>query len=209
LIVAATVPGKPVSLSLSALYAEDEYTQSRLGVTGSEDLRISGDLSFPLADNRYFYLHAGYESIESDQRGSEAFGTPDWSARNDDRFYAAGGGFVWREIREKLDLKVDYTRAAGETGISLDTPASGISRFPDLESDLDSLRLRLSWRQSARLSLNAGLRYESFSVEDWALAGVAPDRLPVVLALGAEPYDYDVLLATVGFSYRLGDEAPD
>lgn len=209
LTVAATVPDKPVSLSLSALYAEDEYSQSRLGLTDSKDLRIAGDLSFPLADNRYFYLHGAYESIESDQLGSEAFATADWSASNNDRFYAGGGGFVWREIGEKLDLKLDYTRAAGETEISLDTPASGGSRFPDLESDLDSLRLRLSWRQSARLSLNAGLRYESFTVEDWALAGVAPDTIPVVLTLGAEPYDYDVLLVTVGFSYRLGDQGAD
>jgi hypothetical protein len=51
---------------------------------------------------------------------------------------------------------------------------------------------------SARPSLNAGLHYEGFTVEDWALADVAPDTIPVVLTLGAKPYDYDV---------RLGGEA--
>jgi hypothetical protein len=67
----------------------------------------------------------------------------------------------------------------------------------------------MSWRHSARLSLNAGLYYEGFTVEDWALAGVAPDTIPVVLTQGAKPYDYDVLLAKIGFSFRLGDEASD
>jgi hypothetical protein len=194
---------------LSAMYAQDDYTQSRLGLTDSEDLRITADLSVSLADDRYFYVHGAYESIESDQLGSEGFDTPDWSASNDDRFQAVGGGFVWRKIREKLDLQLDYTRAVGRTEISVDSMASGFSRFPDLESTFDSLRLRMSWRHSARLSLNAGLYYEGFTVEDWALAGVAPDTIPVVLTLGAKPYDYDVLLAKIGFSFRLGDEASD
>jgi MtrB/PioB family decaheme-associated outer membrane protein len=209
LTLAASVPDKPVSLTLSAMYARDEYTQSRLGLTDSDDLRIAGDLSLSLAGDRYFYLHGGYESIESDQLGSETFATPDWSASNKDRFRAIGGGFAWRKIREKLDLKLDYTRAVGTTEISVDSLASGLSLFPDLESTLDALTLRISWRQSERLLLNAGLYYEGFMVEDWALAGVAPDTIPVVLTLGAEPYDYDVLLANVGFSYRFGSDAFD
>lgn len=43
----------------------------------------------------------------------------------------------------------------------------------------------------------------------WTLAGVEPDTIPVVLTLGAEPYDYDVRLASFGFSYCLGGEASD
>ena len=209
LTVAATVPDKPLSLTLSALYAEDDYTQSRLGLTGSEDLRIAADVAVPLVGNRYIYLHGSYESIDSHQLGSEAFGMPDWSASNDDRFHSIGSGLVWRAIGDKLDLTLDYTRAIGRTEISIDTLASGLSLFPDLESTLDSLSLRLSWRHSARLSLIAGLRFEGFRVDDWALAGVEPDTIPVVLTLGAEPYDYDVLLANLGFSYRLGGEESD
>ena len=209
LTLAATVPGKPLSLTLSALYADDDYTQSRLGLTDSKDLRMAADLAIPLVENRYFYLHGSYESIESHQLGSEAFAMPDWTASNDDRFHSLGSGLVWREIGDKVDLTLDYTRAVGRTEIRVDSLASGLSLSPDLESTLDSLSLRLSWRHSARLSLIAGLRFEGFTVDDRALAGVVPDTLPVVLTLGAEPYDYDILLANVGFSYRLGGEASD
>lgn len=209
LTLAATVPDKPLSLTLSALYAEDDYTQSRLGLTDSKDLRIAADLAFPLVENRYFYLHGSYETIESHQLGSEALAMPDWTASNDDRFHSIGSGLVWREIGDKVNLTLDYTRAVGRTQIRVDSLASGLSLFPDLESTLDSLSLRLSWRHSARLSLIAGLRFEGFTVDDWTLTGVVPDTIPVVLTLGAEPYDYDVLLANVGFSYRLGGEASD
>jgi MtrB/PioB family decaheme-associated outer membrane protein len=209
LTLAASVPDRPVSMTVATMYARDEYTQSRLGLTDSDDLRIAGDVSISVADDRYFYLHGGYESIESDQLGSEQFATPDWSARNTDRFHTAGGGFVWRKIGDAIDAQLDYTRAVGETEISVNSLASGLVWFPDLETTLDSLRLRITWRKSERLALNAGLHYEGFTLDDWALDGVAADTLPVVLTLGAEPYDYDVFLVSVGLVYSLGDSVAD
>jgi MtrB/PioB family decaheme-associated outer membrane protein len=203
LTLAAALPEKPVSLTVTAMYADDEYTQSRLGITDGDDLRVAGDLSFALADNRYLYLHGGYENIESDQLGSEQFATADWSARNTDRFYSAGGGLILRQIAGSFDVTLDYTRAMGSTEISLNTLAAGLGWFPDLESTMDSVRLRLVWHRSEQLAVNHGLRYEGFEAEDWALEGVAPDTVPVVLTTGAKPYDYDVVLVGIGFTYLL------
>jgi MtrB/PioB family decaheme-associated outer membrane protein len=203
LTLAAALPEKPVSLTVTAMYADDEYTQSRLGITDGDDLRVAGDLSFALADNRYLYLHGGYENIESDQLGSEQFATADWSARNTDRFYSAGGGLILRQIAGSFDVTLDYTRAMGSTEISLNTLAAGLGWFPDLESTMDSVRLRLVWHRSEQLAVNLGLRYEGFEAEDWALEGVAPDTVPVVLTTGAKPYDYDVVLVGIGFTYLL------
>ncbi|MDZ7768338.1 MAG: MtrB/PioB family outer membrane beta-barrel protein [Woeseiaceae bacterium] len=78
--------------------------------------------------------------------------------------------------------------------------------FPDLETTLDSFNLRVAWRRSARTTFNLSARYERFVMDDWALEGVQPDTIPVVLALGAEPYDYDRFLIGLGFSYRIGPE---
>jgi hypothetical protein len=82
--------------------------------------------------------------------------------------------------------------------------AGGQSRFPDLESTLDSLRLKILYRWSDNLDATLQLRYESFSAEDWALQGVAPDTLPTILTLGAQPYDYEVWLVGIGIRYRIG-----
>ena len=209
LTLAGSLPEKPLSLTVTALYANDDYTQSRLGITEGEDLRVAGDLSLAVAENRYFYLHGGYENIESDQFGSEQFAVPDWSARNSDRFYSAGGGLVFRQIADSVDMKLDYTRALGRTEISLNTLAEGLTWFPDLESTMDSLRLQLVWHRSARLAVNLGLRYARFEAEDWALEGVTPDTVPVVLTLGASPYNYDVVLVGIGFTYRVGTRGDD
>jgi hypothetical protein len=32
-----------------------------------------------------------------------------------------------------------------------------------------------------------------------------PDTVPVLLSLGAEPYDYDVVLVGIGFTWQIGD----
>jgi hypothetical protein len=108
-----------------------------------------------------------------------------------------------RGIGEKADLELDYARGRGTSAIDM-TSTDGPSTFPDLESTLDSLRMRLLYRWSERLEGIFQLRYERLPTEDWALEGVAPDTLPTVLTLGAMPYDDEVWMAGFGLRYRMG-----
>ncbi|HEX7060990.1 MAG TPA: MtrB/PioB family decaheme-associated outer membrane protein [Woeseiaceae bacterium] len=204
--VSGALPETPVLLSLDVTYAEDEYTKSLLGLTEGDDLRIAGDLSFTLNERRYFYVHGGYERIDSEQRGSESFGLPDWSAGISDRFVSAGAGMRFRQIADNMDFTLDYTYAAGRTEIATHSSSGGFSTFPDLVTDMSSLCLELDWTRSARLSIGAHLRWDTIDMDDWALDGVAPDTVPVLLSLGAEPWDYDLLFFGIGFTWRVGGE---
>ncbi len=196
----ASVPEKPISFAGTAFYAEDSYTKSFIGLRESVDKRFAGDVSWAPGEKVALYLHAGYQEIDSDQAGSAAFGSPDWLASHEDEFTTVGFGFSANELAEKFDLKFDYTRSDGTTAVTVDGSA-----FPDLESTMDSVRLELAWRASERMEWSAELRYESFSTEDWAIAGVDPQTLSSVLTLGADPYDYDVFLFGIGFRYRIGE----
>lgn len=215
LTVSASLPERPVSLTLNALYANDDYRQSQLGLIEGDDLRFAADLSWSVSDTASMYLNAGFESIESQQAGSEQFSTPDWRATNSDDFYTAGAGFRVNQIADTFDLQFDFLRSQGTSEIDVSSASGGLSRFPDLESTLDSLRMRLSYRVSERLELALRLRYESFEAEDWGLEGVGPATIPVVLTLGADPYDYDVFIVGLGFRYLIGgadstgDSSPD
>ena len=97
----------------------------------------------------------------------------------------------------------------------MDSASGGLSLFPDLESTLNSLRLTLAYHLSDRLDVALRLRYESFKVEDWGLQDVGPATIPVVLTLGASPYDTDVFKFGIGFRYLIGgadstgDSSPD
>ncbi len=203
----ASLPERPLSLTINALYANDDYQKSQLGLLEGDDLRIAADLSWSFSDTASMYLNVGYENIESLQAGSEQFSTPDWQASNTDDFNTAGVGFRFKQIANKIDLQLDYIRSEGSSEIALTSASAGLSQFPDLESTLDSLRIRLSYRISERLELALRLQYESFKAEDWGLEGVGPATIPVILTLGANPYDYDVFMIGLGFRYMFGESS--
>ncbi len=204
LTFSASMTERPVSFTFNAFYADDDYRQSQLGLLEGEDLRLAADLSWSFSDNASVYLNTGYENIESLQAGSEQFSTPDWQATNVDDFVTAGLGFRVDRIADRFDLQVDYLRTEGTSEIAMDSASGGLSRFPDLESAFDSFRVRLSYRVSERLELAMRLRYESFKVEDWGLQDVGPATIPVILTLGASPYDTDVFMFGLGFRYQIG-----
>ena len=209
LMLVASLPERPVSLTLNALYADDDYQKSQLGLLEGDDLRIAADLSWSFSDTASMYLNVGFESVESQQAGSEQFSTPDWQVTNADDFYTAGVGFRISQIADKIDLQLDYIRSEGTSEIAVDSASGGLSQFPDLESTLDSLRVRLTYRVSERLEIALRLRYEEFEAEDWALQGVGPATIPVILTLGANPYDYDVFTFGLGFRYMIGESSTE
>jgi len=194
------------SISLDALIAEDSYTESELGITGGEERRVAADFSWTFSENGSAYLTAGFEEMESEQVGSEAFSTPDWYATHDDDFATYGAGFRVRNIAEKFDLQMDYMRSDGTSEIVVDSNVGGPSAFPDLTSKLDYFRFRFAYRRSERFELNLNLRYQRFVAEDWALDGVEPATVPLLLSLGADPYDEDVFMFGIGFRFSIGTE---
>lgn len=195
----------PVSVVVNSLYADDRYTKSLLGMTSGEDVRLDVDVNWLLSERTSFYVNAGLEDVSSMQAGSGISGAPDWRAAHGDKFSTVGAGVSIRAIADKVDLALDYTLSRGETEIALDTLASGVDEFPELEAESDYLRAQLSYRRSERLDVTFDLRYQRFRSEDWTLEGVAPATIPVVLTLGAKPYSPEVFIFVIGFTYRVGD----
>jgi len=204
--LSASLPEKPISVGVSYLWAEDSYTKSQLGITNGEENRVNVDLSWAVSETASVYLSAGSELIDADQSGSEAFAGPEWQATHEDSFTHFGGGFRIAGIGEKTDLTLDYTHSDGETEIQFEGQSVSSNPLPNLESTMDSLRLSLNYNASEKMDINLGIRYEQFETADWALDGVSPDTIPVVLTMGAKSYDYDVWVVGIGVRYRIGGQ---
>mgnify|MGYP003542271892 FL=1 len=54
------------------------------------------------------------------------------------------------------------------------------------------------------LKLGAGVRCEKLEASDWALEGVQPATLATLLALGADPYNYDLQVISFTVRYDFG-----
>ena len=197
----ATLGQLPLTLGASAYYGDDSYTQSDLGLVAGLDRRYALDLTWTVNEKVTAYLNAGQERVDAKTLGSSTFSTADWRGDVEDEFTTWGAGLTAR-IGEKSRLDLHYTRAEGES----DTTISGVNAgaFPTVESELDSLQADFTYAYSDRLDLVFGWRYETYDSEDWAWAGIAPDTLPTVLALGYDPYEYDVNYVTASVRYYFG-----
>jgi MtrB/PioB family decaheme-associated outer membrane protein len=199
----------PISISVTGLFADDEYTRSQVGLTDASEVSVALDFGWSISENTSVYFNTGYETLESTQFGSESFAEPDWRANNEDEFTTVGAGINFREIGERFDLQLDYMRSEGTSSINLDSAADAPAQFPDLETTLDYLRARLGFRQSERIEWNLYALYQTFKTEDWALQGVTPDALPLLLSLGATPYDDEQVIVGIGFRYRMGAKSEE
>lgn len=204
-IVASITPAESaLSFTASALFADDDYKDSLVGLNGSEEFRATADISWAVSDSAAVYLAWGHDAIDAHQTGAENFGFWDWSAFHEDTFDHIGAGMSWQPDDGKFGLTLSYDRGTGETKIMLDSLSGGRSDLPTLESTLDAARAEASYSFTDRLEGTFELRYERFDLKDFAL--VSPTTLPGVLTLGAEPYDYDVVAVGIGIRYRFGTE---
>jgi MtrB/PioB family decaheme-associated outer membrane protein len=191
----------PITLGANAFYGDDSYTQSTLGATTGLDRRYGVDLSWTLSDKASVYASAGEEKIDAKRQGSQAFGQPDWRYVLEDNFETYGVGLRARPI-EKLGVDLDYTYAKGTSRTDLVGVNGGT--FPANRSEFSTLTADVTYAMSERIDLALTWRYESFESSDWALQGVDPATLGNVLALGADPYDYDVNYVGASVRYYFG-----
>ena len=203
--VTASLPNKPVTASGVLRVADDSYTQSELGLLASDDRRFALDLSWSFAESASVYVSLALDRIDSDQAGSERFAAPDWRAAIADEFSSLGGGVRVGALTERLGFAIDYTSGRGTSDTEVIAASGSPGRFPSMKTQLDSWRVQFTYEIAERLQGALELRHQRFDAEDWALQDVGPATLPNVLALGARPYDYDVLLIGLAVQYSLGE----
>jgi len=198
----ASGTARPYTLSFRSLYADDAYSQSRIGLTRDRNRRLSADFGWTFSRHLSLYSSVSDERILARLSGSEAFTVPDWESMHTDRFRTYAIGMKLAQIPARFDVLIDASVADSTTAIQI---ASGTDdgAFPELRSALDTVRLTALYHRSDRLSIQFQLRLERLDTEDWALEGVEPATIPELLSMGADPFNYDVAVVAVGARYRL------
>jgi MtrB/PioB family decaheme-associated outer membrane protein len=189
-----------INIGLSIEHSLDDYSDSILGLTESQETSYNVDASVILTAVTTIHGFAARNIIKSEQAGSQASSTPDWFASNDDNINTFGIGVKHQLIEDKLDVGADYvaTRSTGKVSVNTVTPAAG---FPDLKSDLDSLKLYADYRLQDNMTLHAAYWYEHYSSTDWMLDDVNPDTISNVISFGESSPDYNVNAVMLSVSY--------
>ncbi|MCW9003643.1 MAG: MtrB/PioB family decaheme-associated outer membrane protein [Gammaproteobacteria bacterium] len=189
-----------LNAGLSIDYAKDDYSESTLGLVDANELNFNADASAILTEESSMHVFAGQERIESSQAGSSSFSTPTWFANNDDTINSIGMGYKQQLMEDKLELGVDYVMSQSTGKIQI--ISAGTDNFPDLEVDLQSLKLYADYQMKDNMSVHAAYWYESYDTKSWALDGVNPDTVWNVLGFGEMTPSYDVSVITVSLRYK-------
>ena len=190
-----------VSLALQFDASEDDYSDSSIGLTSGRELNLGGDLTWMLSDQTGLHFFANWQDIKSEQSGSQAYSTPDWSGENKDTVHLLGAGIKRTVIQDKLEVGADVTLMRTRGAIRVSTAANEPA-FPDLKTSREGLRLYAHYRLKDDVSLRAGYWYERYESDNWALDGVAPDTIPNVLSFGQLAPQYRVHLIAMSVRYK-------
>jgi len=184
-------------------FSDDDYDATTVGLTSSKQTGISLDASYQPNEKLSAHAYVGREMIESKQAGSQVPQTADWFVDNDDTVDSVGFGIAWQK-NHKLKLGLDYT-FSGATGKSFMTSQSvspPVTQFPELTSDLHSLKLYADYQWHRNTSVKLSYQYEDFEVNDWSVDGVNLDSIPEVLLLGESNPGYEEHLVGVSLITR-------
>ena len=190
-----------VSLGVNADYANDDYTDSPIGLKDGRSVSFGGDLSVAVSEQTQLHLYAQGERIRSTQVGSQTFATPNWSGRSKDGVDVVGVGVKHVALKGKLDLGADLVSARSRSDIAVDTGVAG-GEFPTATTRLDSLKLSATYRLQDSLWLLGSYWYEHYDAKDWRVDGVQPGTLPDLLAFGEQAPRYNVNVVRVAVRYR-------
>lgn len=188
-----------LSASLEGSASTDAYRLSQLGLKDSRDRELSMTLAWAPATAWSVYLDSSYQHLEALQEGLEVTGASPWQEREGEYFYTVGAGGEWA-IRARWHLKVDYVHADSRDDTEL-LP----TWFPEDRTGLDTLTLDSTYLWTPALTLHLLYERARYGSSDWALQSVYQDTVPQFLALGEQPYRYDVDELGLSFVYRLGD----
>ena len=193
--------GENVTIGLTVDVANDDYTQSTIGLLDGRSIDVGGDVSVAVSDQTQLHLFAQAERIRSRQAGSQAFGPADWWARSKDAVDLFGLGVKHTALKGKLEIGADLTFSRSHSDVTVDAGASG-PLFPTATTALDSLKVHATYRLKENLSLTGSWWYENYDAQDWRLDGVQPATIWNLLAFGEQPPRYRVNVVAVALRYR-------
>jgi MtrB/PioB family decaheme-associated outer membrane protein len=193
-------PRPAVSLGAGFNVASSDYDKTEIGLLNSLEWSANLDASVQVSKKTNVHFFLNHQELSSQQAGSQAFSTPDWSTSENDTFNTGGIGIKHRFEKRKIDFGADYVLAASTGEIT----ASG-APFPDLTTNLNSLKVYANYNFKKHLTLNGSIWWEKYNSDDFQLDGVTPSSVtgfPNVLTLGQTSPSYDLYFLSLSVRYK-------
>ncbi len=186
-------------LSVQADYNKDDYINSEVGLTEAIQPVYSLDFSYQPRSNVSTYGYYTIEDIESSQTGFDVSPSPtgEWLADFEDNIDTLGIGIKVTDLGQwQVGADLVYSQATGKINLTdINNPGTEF-QFPDVTTDLMSLKLWASFQHSKEFAYKVSYWYEDYSVDNYVIddyeAAYDVTSVENALLLGNETLDYDV-----------------
>ncbi|MGD8559565.1 MAG: MtrB/PioB family decaheme-associated outer membrane protein [Gammaproteobacteria bacterium] len=187
------MPQQAIQLNLFADYANDDYSNSEVGLTDSEQTNYGVEVQYQFSEEIALNADFTITNMDSRQAGTN------WTANNDDQVNVAHIGVIYVIMRDKMKIGADYSYADSEGDISVNpgTP------YPTLTSTRHTFKLYGDYQLNERSVLHVSFHYEDYEEKNWAVDDVAPNTVGSVLTMGEISPDYSIGVLGVSLRYTL------
>lgn len=187
-------PMASLSVDLNLQLADDDYTDTEIGLTGATDYGYQLAISYLVNKQLSLYGFAGQQWIDADQRGAG------WNAEINDEFVSLGAGFEYAGLlQDKLTVGGDYLFANSDS--SSGNSGAANSQFDDYYQFSHSVGLFAKYRLSERSHLRLDYRYERYYDTDYT--SVAVDAVEGLVTLGDLDHNYNAHQLMLSYSISL------
>ncbi|QBF83381.1 MtrB/PioB family decaheme-associated outer membrane protein [Shewanella maritima] len=194
-------PNNWISVDLTTRYANDDYHNTQIGLTEAQDYGYDLNVNLQFSKNLSGYGFGGQQWINSNQAGSQSYGSADWQADVEDQFINLGAGLNYAGLmQDKLSLGLDYnfSNSISDTyPIGSDT---GVL-YGDYYSYRHSASAYANYAIDEQMALKLTYRYERYFDTDAATVGV--NDIPGMITLGDINHNYNAHQVMLSFTYKL------
>jgi len=195
-------PFEWLGIGLTTRYAKDEYDETLIGLTESEDYGYDLNMSVNFNSHVNGYGSVSQQWITSAQAGSESFSSPDWVDDIEDEFInIATGMSIGGLMQDKLTLGLDYQFSNSVSDTYVTTDALLKSQYGDYFSYNHSAKIYADYALSNQIALKMSYRYERYYDTDGAVIGV--NEIPGLVTLGDINHNYNAHQVMLSFTYQL------
>lgn len=188
-----------LSVDIATRYAKDDYNDTQIGLTESEDYGYDVNLNVMFNQHLDGYAFAGQQWINSSQNGSQSYSNPDWQADIEDEFITLGAGMSYSGLmQDKLTLGLDYQFSNSVSDTDITNNAYG---YGDYYSYNHSVSAYADYALNEQMALKLSYRYERYFDTD--AANVGANDIPGMITLGDINHNYNAHQVMLSFTYKL------
>jgi hypothetical protein len=218
-MLSLTPGGGKVALTLFYLRADDDYTESRFGLTQAQFDTVTGEVTLTPSDKATLYAYYTNETIKNALRGRQSGATistnplDDWTSDVKDKVDSVGGGadftlkpdawFVSLQGRwQKVDGNNDIFSAAGGAPANARTAVGGVQSIPLYDDTrLLTVSAELKYQFAKAWTATLGGFFEDYEIRDSNTQGLL-NYVPGSFFLAYNDGDYQAKVGYVRLSYR-------